>query len=99
MGLGGNVPATEETNGDYLNCPNCGGQLDNHLAVNTGELFKPAPGDIGICWYCGSRNMIDGEGRLVELDKETETRLSEHEKNLLQQAWERWNEKQSIRGS
>jgi len=82
-----------------INCPNCNGQLDRHLAVDTGEYFKPQPGDIGVCWYCGSRNIIDGEGRLVVLDSETEKALTVEEREKLQRSWELWNSKFSIHGS
>ena len=69
------------------------------MAVETGEQFKPLPGDIGVCWYCGSKNLVNDEGQLVVLDSETEQKLTMEERSKLQRSWELWNSKFSIRGS
>jgi len=82
-----------------MNCPNCEGPLDVHFDTSSGYAFKPEPGDVAVCWHCGSRNIIDDKGRLVMLSPDSEKNLSDMEKARLQRTWERWNAKNSIRGN
>jgi hypothetical protein len=82
-----------------MQCPNCSGQLEMHLNQESGKIEDPLPGDLSVCWFCGSKNIFDKNCQLVTLTSEMEKNLTELERNMVQVAWEVWNAKYSIRGS
>lgn len=46
-------------------CPECRAGLDGALEVKGDEETKPKPGDISVCFYCGTILKWDKSGALV----------------------------------
>lgn len=74
-----------------LSCPNCRYKVDFDGHVDVGSTTDPEPGDVSICWACGTITIFvqtpEGIGlrRMTEL--EAEVIRSDPD---VQAIWERW---------
>jgi len=74
----------------FNRCPACGYQADAVMDVKTAQDYAPTPGDVGICFGCGSKQVIDKDLHLALLGYEEEKSMDVETQIVLDRIQQQW---------